>query len=65
MHFSFPDLFLSISFQKYFVLFQTYELNEGKSERFKLNKLDTLIGFFCDVATTRLQQRRKTTKEMK
>lgn len=52
MHFSFPDLFLSISFQKYFVLFQTYELNEGKSEKFKLNKLDTLIGSSCDVATT-------------
>lgn len=52
MHFSFPDLFLSISFQKYFVFFQTYELNEGKSEKFKLNKLDTLIGSFCDVATT-------------
>lgn len=59
MHFSFPDLFLSISFQKYFVLFQTYELNEGKSEKFKLNKLDTLIGSSCDVATTLTSTKKK------
>lgn len=65
MHFSIPNSFPIRFPQKYFVLFQTYELGEGKSERYKLHKQTSLIGSLCDVATKCTSTKREGIEEIK